>query len=141
MSSTGHHRLLIPFIPRVLPPSPHGGCFNFHDGHTRTLGDEEDSCDSMDSFYDFLSDCVAQWGPASPAHPMRPPITTHGRRTWVCLELIQAFESEEWEESEIEGEEDGGSRSTRLWLFNRPFAVIKKTFGLVKFCERLFYGH
>lgn len=67
---------------------------------------EEDSCDSMDSFYDFLSDCVAQWGPASPAHPMAATDNDAWKTDLVCLELIQAFESEEWEESEIEGEED-----------------------------------
>ena len=71
-----------------------------------TPGREEWDEDSMDSLYDFLSECVAQWGPASPA----PAMTATASDTWemdlVCLELIQAYESEEWEESEIEGEED-----------------------------------
>jgi len=67
---------------------------------------DEDSRDSMDSLYDFLSECVAQWGPASPAPPMAATDTDAWKTDLVCLELIQAYESEEWEESEIEGEED-----------------------------------
>jgi hypothetical protein len=62
--------------------------------------------DSIDSLYDFLSECVAQWGTASPEPMMAATQTYACDLDMACLELIQAYDSEEWEESEIEGDDD-----------------------------------
>lgn len=72
-----------------------------------TMDYDEDSRDSMDSFYDFINDCLAQWGEVKSSYPP-PALDENG--AWKTdpeyLAFVRAFDSEEWEESEIEGEEE-----------------------------------